>query len=173
MNNLEESYQHPGITCKHELNISDFETFANELSQKLNLNVEMRYHKSSILYNKTISKDGITEKAYLEEKYCSFIPEIKYEFIQKDFKFIIYEDFIEISVEITLDYFHLMQLYNENQLLKIEPFMTIFNQLKILDINEIHFFVFDEFRIGQNKNYCWENVISTINKSDKKVVIEI
>ena len=37
MNNLEETYQHPGITCKHELNISDFETFANELSQKLNL----------------------------------------------------------------------------------------------------------------------------------------
>ena len=173
MNNLEETYQHPGITCKHELNISDFETFANELSQKLNLNVEMRYHRSSILYNKTISKDEITEKAYLEEKYCSFIPEIKYEFIQKDFKFIIYEDFIEISVEITLDYFHLMQLYNENQLLKIELFKVILNQLKILGINEIHFFVFDEFRIGQNKNYCWENVISAINKSDKKFVIEI
>ena len=88
-------------------------------------------------------------------------------------KFIIYEDFIEISIEITLDYFHLIQLYNENQLLKIEPFKTIFNQLKIIDINEIHFFVFDEFRIGQNKNYCWENVISAINKSDKKFVIEI
>lgn len=164
MNNLEETYQHPGITCKHELNISDFETFANELSQKLNLNIEMSYHRSSILYNKTFSKDGIKEKAYLEEKNCSLIPETKYEFVQKDFKFIIYEDFIEISIEITLDYFHLIQLYNENQLLKIEPFKTIFNQLKILDINEIHFFVFDEFRIGQNKNYCWENVISAINK---------
>lgn len=164
MNNLEETYQHPGITCKHELNISDFETFANELSQKLNLNIEMSYHRSSILYNKTFSKDGIKEKAYLEEKNCSLIPETKYEFVQKDFKFIIYEDFIEISVGITLDYFHLIQLYNENQLLKIEPFKTIFNQLKFLDINEIHFFVFDEFRIGQNKNYCWENVISAINK---------
>ena len=42
-----------------------------------------------------------------------------------------------------------------------------------LNFNEIHFFVFDEFRIGQNKNYCWENVISAINKSDKKFVIEI
>ena len=67
MNNLEETYQHPGITCKHELNISDFETFANELSQKLNLNIEMSYHRSSILYNKTFSKDGIKEKDKQDE----------------------------------------------------------------------------------------------------------
>ena len=83
------------------------------------------------------------------------------------------KDLDELAVKITLDYFHLIQLYNENQLLKIELFKVILNQLKILGINEIHFFVFDEFRIGQNKNYCWENVISAINKSDKKFVIEI
>lgn len=173
MNNDEYTHQHPGIHCEHDLNIPDFETFARELSQKLNLNIEMRYQRSPFLYNKTISRDGTTEKAYLEEKCGSLIPETRYELGQNEFKLVIFEDFISVDIEITVDYLHVLQLYNENILLEIELFKTIANQLKKLGINEIHIFGFDEFEIGQNKNYCWKNVIAAIKKCDNNFVIKL
>lgn len=173
MNNLERTYQHPGITCKHQLEISDIEGFAWNLSSRLLLNIEIHYHSSLLLKNKTIKIDGIHGKAYLIERYRSIIPEIKLELDQKEFRLIFYEDFIEISLEITIDYFHLLQLIKENQLIKIEPFKTIFNQLKALKINEIYFCVFEEFKIEESKNYCWKNVNLAINKCSNNFVLEI
>lgn len=164
MINIEETYQHPGIIGKHELKVSEFENFANELSQKLHLNIEMRYHDNSISNNVITSSEKTNEKGYLLQRIGKLIPEIKYELVQKDFRFIIYEEFIEISLEITLDYSHLLQLNNEDQLTKIELFKKIINQLKILGIDKLHFFVFGEFELGKNKNYCWKNVIPAINK---------
>ncbi len=67
----------------------------------------------------------------------------------------------------------MLQLYNENLLLEIELFKTIANQLKILGINEINIFGFDEFEIGQNKNYCWKNVIAAIKKCDNNFVVKL
>uniref|UniRef100_UPI004049D709 hypothetical protein n=1 Tax=Flavobacterium sp. TaxID=239 RepID=UPI004049D709 len=146
------------------MNISDFETLAIELSEKLHLNIEMLYDRSSILCDKTISINGVTEKGFLRERISLLIPEIKYELVQEEFRLIIYEDFIELHINIPIDYSHLLQLNNEDQLTKIELFKKIINQLKILGIDKLHFFVFGEFELGKNKNYCWKNVIPAINK---------
>ena len=173
MINIEETFQHPGIICKHNLNISDFETLAIELSQKLHLNIEMLYDRRSILYDKTISINGITEKGFLRERISLLIPEIKYELVQEEFRFIIYEDFIELHIKIPIDYSHLLLLKNEDQLTKIELFKKIINQLKILGIDKLHFFVFGEFELGKNKNYCWKNVIPAINKCNNHFEIII
>ncbi|MCO6174318.1 hypothetical protein NHF50_04600 [Flavobacterium sp. NRK F10] len=173
MNNLKETYQHLGITCKHELNISDFKTLANDLSQKLHLNIEMVYDSSSILFDKTISINGVTEKVFLRERISLLIPEIKYELVQEEFRFIIYEDFIELRIKIPIDYSHLLLLKNEDQLTKIELFKKIINQLKILGIDKLHIFVFGEFELGENKNYCWKNVIPAINKCNNHFEIII
>ncbi|MFM7895032.1 MAG: hypothetical protein ACKO8L_03655, partial [Flavobacterium sp.] len=145
----------------------------NELSQKLHLNIEMLYDRRSILYDKTISINGITEKGFLRERISLLIPEIKYELVQEEFRFIIYEDFIELHIKIPIDYSHLLLLKNEDQLTKIELFKKIINQLKILGIDKLHFFVFGEFKLGENKNYCWNNVISVINKYNNRFEIII
>jgi hypothetical protein len=168
-----DTFQHPAISCKHQLDLSNIQKLAKDISSRLLLNIEIHYHSSSLLSNETISIDGISKKVFLIERYRSIIPKIKLELVQKEFRLIVYEDFIEISLEITIDYFHLLQLNKENQLIKIEPFKTIFNQLKTLKINEVYFCVFEEFKIEENKNYCWKNVNSAINKCSNNFILEI
>ena len=101
------------------------------------------------------------------------IPELKFELVQNEFRLIIYEDFIEVAVKITIDYFHILQLYQENQLLKIEPFQTIFNQLKILGITTINFCVFEEFRLLEKEKYCWRNVLSATKRCSSNFELEV
>jgi hypothetical protein len=173
MNNLEETYQHPAITCKHQFNVADFETFAIELSNRLHLNIEIHYDSSALLQNKTISIDGVTQKGILTETYHSYIPESVCELALKEVKLIIYEDFIEIYIRMTLDYFHLLELNQEKQLNTIEFFKSIFNHLKALEIDQVHFCVFNEFKISENSNYCWRNVKSAILNCKNNFVIDL
>ena len=79
MNNLEETYQHPAISCIHKLDLSDFEGLAAYLSQQLHLTIEMCFDKSPILYNKTIHFQDVFEKCRLIERKSSLIPELKFE----------------------------------------------------------------------------------------------
>ncbi len=173
MNNLEEPYQHPAITCKHKLDVSDFEALASDLSNRLHLNIEIHFDSSALLQNKTIRIDGVTQKGILTETYHSYIPESVCVLQLKEVKFVIYEDFIEISTGITLDYFHLLQLNQEKQLIKIEFFKSIFNHLKALEIDQVHFCVFNEFKLSENSNYCWRNVKSAILNCKNHFVIDI
>ena len=173
MNNLEETYQHPAISCPHKLDLSDFEGLATYLSKQLHLTIEMCFDKSPILYNKTIHFQDSFEKCRLIERKSSLIPELKFELVQNEFRFIIYKDFIEVAVKITIDYFHIIQLNQENQLLKIEPFQTIIKQLKILGVPTIYFCVFKEFKLREKENYCWKNVISANKRCSSNFELEI
>jgi hypothetical protein len=173
MNNLEETYQHPAISSTHQLDLSDFEGLATYLSQQLHLTIEMCFDRSSILYNKIIHFQDGFEKCRLIERKSSLIPELKFELVQNDFRFIIYEDFIEVTVSITIDYFHILQLHQENLLLKIEPFQTIFNQLKTLGIPTIYFCVFKEFTLLEKENYCWKNVLPATKRCSSNFELEI
>lgn len=173
MTNLEETYQHPSIACIHQLDLSDYKGLAAYLSQQLHLTIEMSSDCSPILYTKAIPFQDGFEKCRLVERKGSLIPELKFEFIQNEFRLIIYEDFIEVSVEITIDYFHILQLHQENQLIKIEPFQTIFNQLKILGISVIYFCVFEEFRLGEKENYCWKNVLLATKRCSNHFELDI
>ena len=173
MDNIEETYQHPAISCTHQFDLSDFEALAIYLSQQLHLTVEMIYERSHFLCNKTIHFHEDAEKCHLITRKSSLIPEIKYELVLNEFRFIIYEDFIEVTVEITIDYFHILQLHKQNLLLKIEPFQTILKQLKILGIPTIYFCVFEEFKLGLKENYCWKNVLSATKKCSYNFELEI
>ena len=173
MNNLEETYQHPAISCIHQLDLSDFEVLAKHLSRQLHLTIEMCFERSPFLYNKTIEFQEGVEKCRLIERESSLIPELKFELVQNEFRFIIYEDFIEVAIDMTIDYFHILQLHHENQLLKIEPFQTIFNQLKILGITTIYFCVFEEFRLLEKENYSWKNVLSAIKRCSSNFELKI
>ncbi|WP_341966263.1 hypothetical protein [Flavobacterium psychrophilum] len=57
MNKFEDTFQHPFIVCKHELDISNFEDFAIFLSNRLGLNIEMHNSDNSNSYIKTIGID--------------------------------------------------------------------------------------------------------------------
>ena len=86
---------------------------------------------------------------------------------------VIYEDFIEFNFGFTLDYFHLFQLHQENKLKSILFFQNLFNQLKSLGVNELHFGVFSDFNLGNNLNYTWKNVFSEMSKKTNYFVLEI
>ena len=173
MNKFEDTFQHPFIVCKHELDISNFEDFAIFLSNRLGINIEMHNSDNSNSYIKTIGIDGIAETLKLKEKKSSLIPEIRYELRSDDVVLIIYNDFIEIVFELTIDYFHLLELNKKEELKKIELFKTLFKQLQLLGIDEIHFVVFDEFELGDNLKYYWKNVYQTMLKCENYFKSEI
>jgi hypothetical protein len=173
MNNFDETYQHPTISCKHQLDISDFEKFAIYLSNKLQMDIEMKYHRRSLEKDKVIEFFGSIEKAYLIDKFDSLIPETKFILQLKDVNLVIYEDFIEFNFGFELDYFHLFRLHLENKIKTIVFFQNLFKQLKTLGISELHIGVFSEFNLGSNVNYSWTNVLSELLSKTKYFVIEI
>lgn len=173
MNKFEDTFQHPFIVCKHQLNISNFEDFAIFLSNRLGINIEMHNSDNSNSYIKTIGIDGIAETLKLKEKKSSLISEIRYELRSDDVVLIIYSDFIEIVFELTIDYFHLLELNKKEELKKIELFKTLFNQLKSLGIEEVHFGVFDEFEKDEGFTYCWKNIYRIMSKYENYFKVAI
>jgi hypothetical protein len=173
MNNPQQTYQHPTIACKHKLDVSNFEKFAIYLSNKMQMKIEMKYHRRSIEKDKVIECIDSIEKANLIDKFESLIPETKFQLQLKDVTLVIYEDFIEFNFGFTLDYFHLFQLHQENKLKSILFFQNLFNQLKSLGVNELHFGVFSDFNLGNNLNYTWKNVFSEMSKKTNYFVLEI
>uniref|UniRef100_UPI0031391201 hypothetical protein n=1 Tax=Flavobacterium psychrophilum TaxID=96345 RepID=UPI0031391201 len=129
--------------------------------------------KISLRFIKGLKYDGILEILKLKEKKSSMIPEIRYELRSNDIVLIIYGDFIEIVFELTLDYFHLLELNKKNELKEIELFKTFFNQLKSLGIDEVHFGIFAEFEKDEGFTYCWKNIYRIMSKYDNYFKLEI
>lgn len=163
MDTFEDTFQHPVIVCAHNLNISDFDSFANQLVNGLTLHVEMQNHKNS--YLKTIYNSDAIDKVQLIEKKSSILPDMRYELVLNDVSLIFYDDFIEISISYDLDYYHLLQLYQKNELKTIFFFNTLFNKLKLLGIEEVHFGIFSEAANGEDFKYCWENIFQDLTNS--------
>lgn len=166
MNKFEGTFQHPVIICKHQLEILNFQELARNLSNRLDLNIEMYTHANSNFYINIICIDGIVEKAQLKEIKSTLLPEIRYEFKSNDVVLIIYGDFIEIVFELTIDYFHLLELNEKDELKEIKLFKTLFKQLQLLGIDEILFGIFDEFELGENVKFNWENAYQTMLKCE-------
>ena len=160
MNTFEDTFQDPVIVCAHNLDVSDFEYFACQLANRLILNIEMQNHKNS--YLKTIYNTSAINKAQLIEKKSSVLPDMRYELVLNDVSLIFYDDFIEISISFDLDYYHLLQLYQKNELKTIFFFNTLFNQLKLLGIEKVHFGIFSEAANGEDFKYCWENIFQDL-----------
>ena len=160
MDTFEDTFQDPVIVCTHNLNISDFDSFANQLVNGLTLNVEMQNHKNS--YLKTIYNSDAIYKVQLIEKKSSILPDMRYELVLNEVSLIFYDDFIEICISFELDYYHLLQLYQKNELKTIFFFNTLFNQLKLLGIEEVHFGIFSEAANGQDFKYCWGNIFQDL-----------
>ena len=170
MNKFEGTYQHPLIVCTHQLDISYIETFGEELSNKLQLNVEMN---DDFLIKKTIYHNVATKNAQLRVIHSVIIPAIRYHLRFDEVLLIIYDDIFEIKFDITLDYFHLLRLYERNELKKIQLFETFFKQLKSLGIDEVHFGIFAEFEKDEGVSYCWENIYRIMTKCENYFKLEI
>ena len=85
----------------------------------------------------------------------------------------IYDDLIEINLDLTIDYFHLLELNEKVEIKEINLFKTFFNQLKSLGIDEVHFGIFDEFEKDAGFNYCWKNIYRIMSKYDNYFKLEI
>ena len=106
MSNLKDTFQHPLIVCKHHINISNFNNFANELSKRLEINIEMLDSPSVNSYLKTITTEVENQKGILKKRKSILIPAIKYELSFDEIVYVFYNDFIEIKIDLTLDFFH-------------------------------------------------------------------
>jgi hypothetical protein len=173
MNNKELTYTHPFIVCKHNLDVSDFEKFAIELSNELQLNIEMKYHRSSLEKNKIIKFDDDVKKANLFEMHQSFILENKFNLELDEVILVLYDDFIEFNFGFTIDYFHIFQLHQENKLKNILYFKNLFNQLKSLRIDKIYLSIFKEFNMPPKSSYKWENVLNVITLNEHYFILVI
>lgn len=170
MNKFRDTYQHPLIVCKHNLNIKNIEKLGKNLSDSLKLNIEIDDKESSI--NKVITNPTENGYARLVSIKCLILPEKKYHLQLDEVVLFIFEDFIEIKFDITLDYFHLLQLNENNELKKIVLIETFFKQLKSLGIYEVHFGVFAEFEKDEGFTYCWKNIYRIMSKYENYFKIE-
>lgn len=161
MNKFEDTYQHPLIVCKHELNISDIETLGGFLSKKLKLTIEI---DDKLFFKKRIYNSIGRGEARLVAVKSLLIPEKKFHLQLDEIVLFIFTDFIEIKFDIPLDYFHLFDLYNRNELLEIKLLKTFFGHLNSLGIDEIHFGIFGEFEKDEAFTYCWKEIYRIISK---------
>lgn len=163
MDIFEDTFQHPVIVCSHNLDLSNFEDFANQLSNKLILTIEMRNNKN--FYIKTVEFSNAPDRAKLIRKESSLIPGLKFELILDEYSFLFHDNFIEIITYFEIDYFHLFLLHQKSELKEILLFSTLFNQLKILGIEEVLFGVFADTANEDNFHYCYENISRDISNS--------
>ncbi len=173
MSNLKDTFQHPLIVCKHHINISNFNNFANELSKRLEINIEMLDSPSVNSYLKTITTEVENQKGILKKRKSILIPAIKYELSFDEIVYVFYNDFIEIKIDLTLDFFHFFALHKNNELKQIKLFKTLFKQLQQLGINEVYSAIFDEITISENSKYSWEDILGAIDSSKNNFILEI
>lgn len=171
MNKFKDTYQHPLIVFKHNLNTKNIEKLGKNLSDSLKLNIEIDDKKSSI--NKVISNPTGNGYARLILMKSLILPEKKYHLQLDEIVLFIFEDFIEIKFDITLDFFHLLQLNENNELKEIVLIETFFKQLKSLGIDEVHFGIFAEFEKDDSFTYCWENIYRIMSKYENYFKVAI
>ena len=171
MNKFKDTYQHPLIVCQHNLNIKNIEKLGKNLSTFLKLNIEIDDKKSSI--NKSINNPTGNGYARLILMKSLILPEKKFHLQLNEKVLFIFVNFIEIKFDITLDYFHLLELNEKKELKKIVLIETFFNQLKSLGIDEVHFGVFAEFEKDEDFTYCWNNIYRILFKYDNYFKVEI
>lgn len=170
MNKFEDSYQHPLIVCKHELDLSDIETLGEFLSKQMKLTIEI---DDKVFFKKRIYNAIGTGEARLIAVKSLLISEKRYDLILNGIILFIYIDFIEIKFSMPLDYFHLYDLNKRKELKEIDVFKTFFNQLKSVGIDEVHFGIFSEFEKDEGFTYCWKNIYRIMSKYDNYFKLKI
>ncbi|MDD2986793.1 hypothetical protein [Flavobacterium sp.] len=163
MSKAEPNFEHPLIVCNHKLNLSNFDNFANELSTRLNLTIEM--HDSSYSYLKTITNENEMGTGRLIIRKSLLIPDIRYELNHEEVLYIIYNDFIEIKFDFEVDYFHLKELTEQNKLESIKFFDSFFNLLKSIGVKELHFGIFNEFMKTTSIKYKWDTIFHELKNN--------
>ena len=154
-------FKHPFIVCRHRLKIKNLEQLAKELALKLNLKVTAEFEdRFKITYENPRPEGSVT----IIERKSRLIPQMKYELRFTDFKTIIYEDFFEIVFKFEIDFFHILDLHQKNQLKEVAFFKEIFKLLLSLGISEIYIGVFEEFGKDKKIKYTWRNVFKELSK---------
>ncbi|MFN8326206.1 MAG: hypothetical protein U0T80_10775 [Flavobacteriaceae bacterium] len=170
MNKFEDTYQHPLIVCKHELDLSDSENLGEFLSKQLKLTIEI---DDKLFFKKRIYNAIGTGEARLVSVKSTLIPEKRFHLQLDEIVLFIHTDFIEIKFDIPLDYFHLSELKSRNELLEIDLLKNFFGQLKSIGIDEVHFGIFSEFEKDEGFTYCWKNIYRIMSKYDNYFKLEI
>lgn len=170
MNKFEDTYQHPLIVCKHELDLSDIENLGEFLSKQMKLSIEI---DDKVFFKKRIYNAIGTGEARLVSVKSTLIPEKRFHLQLDEIVLFIHTDFIEIKFDIPLDYFHLSELKSRNELLEIDLLKNFFGQLKSIGIDEVHFGIFSEFEKDEGFTYCWKNIYRIMSKYYNYFELEI
>ena len=170
MNKFEDTYQHPLIVCKHELDLSDSENLGEFLSKQLKLTIEI---DDKLFFKKRIYNAIGTGEARLVSVKSTLIPEKRFHLQLDEIVLFIHTDFIEIKFDIPLDYFHLSELKSRNELLEIDLLKNFFGQLKSIGIDEVHFGIFSEFEKDEGFTYCWKDIYRIISKYENYFTLKL
>lgn len=163
-------FKHPFIVCRHRLKIKNLEQLAKELALKLNLKVTAEFEdRFKITYENPKSEGSLT----IIELKSRLIPQMKYELRFNDFKIIIYEDFFEIVFKLEIDFFHILDLHQKNQLKEVVFFKEIFNTLSLISVSEIYIGIFEEFGKEKNIKYTWRNVFRELSKKSQTFKVQL
>ena len=163
-------FKHPFIVCRHRLKIKNLEQLAKEFALKLNLKVTAEFEdRFKITYENPKPEGSLT----IIERKSRLIPQMKYELRFSDFKIIIYEDFFEIVFKFEIDFFHILDLHQKNQLKEVAFFKDFFNLLSLISISEIYIGVFEEFGKDKKIKYTWRNVFRELSKISQTFKVQL
>lgn len=164
------NFKHPFIVCRHRLKIKNLEQFAKGLALKLNLKVTAEFEdRFKITYQNPKPEGSLT----IIERKSRLIPQMKYELRFNDFKIIIYEDFFEIVFNFEIDFFHILDLHQKNQLKEIAFFKDFFNLLSLISIQEIYIGVFEEFGKDKKIKYTWRTVFTELSQTSQTFKVQL
>lgn len=163
-------FKHPFIVCRHRLKIKNLEQLAKELALKLNLKVTAEFEDRFKITYENPRTDGFVT---IIEKKSRLIPQMKYDLRFNDFKIIIYEDFFEIVFKLEIDFFHILDLHQKNQLKEVAFFKDFFNLLSQICISEICIGIFEEFGKDKKIKYTWRNVFRELSKTSHTFKVQL
>lgn len=170
MQYYDEPFQHPFMVSRHTFDLSNFIAFANYLSNKLCLTIEL---EDKGFYDlPTIKHSNAKETAKLIKKNSMLLSNLKFELLLEDCQLSFYEDLIEIVTYIEIDYHHLLFLNQKDELKKNSLFSTLFDILRAINVQEILVLIFDEIGNEDNFYLCHQNVINETLKGKRNFIIK-
>lgn len=158
----------PIIIGKHNLNISDVEALANDIAERLNINIEYGYHDNGFQKTDEIINHPdkqlyrLTDQKNLNQQ-TQFVLELG------DEAKIIYQEIISLQLPFTEDYRSLYKLHknHENGLSHFQYLNFYFEEFKKLGAPKIYFIDTSNaaetgINFGDEGKYTWEEYTNRV-----------
>ena len=163
MNSSQITYKDPSVITRHSLEIQDEINLVETISNKLNCNIQ-------VFKNNCLDKEVINNSNYITlDFHINDYPEANIKqmvLVHGDEALVFNNEYMYIHFPFEIDYHLLLEMNNSNSFVEDEYFKSLFQKLKNLDINELHFNVFEQGEDEKLANKKWLEIEEIIQSRE-------